>query len=76
MFGIAEAGPLSFFLLRMGLDDYIFAVVVSAITIALVLLCVCIPKNKVIAIAISIVTCIAIFVWFFLGFSVAGLRIT
>lgn len=56
----------------MGLDDHIFAGVIGAVIVALVFLCARIPKNK----AIAIVTCIGIFVWFFLGFSVAGLRIT
>ena len=72
MFGITESGPLSFFLLSMGLGDYIFAGVISAVTVALVFFCARTPKNK----AIAIVTCIGIFVWFFLGFCVAGLRIT
>lgn len=76
MFGVTEIGPLSFFFLPMGLSDYVIPGVVSAVTIALVFLCTRMWRNKVISIALAIVTCIGICVWFYLGFSVAGLRIT
>jgi hypothetical protein len=76
LFGITETGPLSFFLVSMGLGYYIFAVVISAVTVALVLLYVPIPKSKALAIVIAILTCIVICVWFVLGFCVTGLRIT
>ena len=72
MFGVTEAGPLAFFMLSMGMDDYIFAGVVTTVILVLGFLSACVPKKR----ALVVATCIGVFVWFFLGFCVAGLRIT
>jgi hypothetical protein len=71
-FLVTEAGPLALFFISMGEGDYVFAGVISAVIVLLVILWACMPRRK----PLTIAACLGILLWFFFGFSVAGLRIT
>jgi len=71
-FGITQAGPLAFFFISMPTGDYVLAGVVGAGIAGCLFLCTRVPRSRTLVWA----GCIGIILWFFLGFAVAGLRIT
>jgi len=71
-FGLIESGPLALFFIPMTVGSYVFAGVIIAVVVVLLFLYVRRPQSTPLGCAM----CIAIVVWFFMGFAVAGLRIT
>jgi hypothetical protein len=70
-FGIAQAGPLASFLISIR-SGYVVAGVVTMVILGFLLVCARVPRSWPIGFAV----CVGIVLWFFLGFCVAGIRIT